>query len=90
MLKEKKALSAEDLEGQVAFELPDREMMALINVVALNGVTIAVPIGIAANVCGVDAAVLAQEVNQGGDTTCDAQTETRAFQNAAARAGVIQ
>lgn len=90
MLVEKKALSVEDLEAQAAFELPDREMLALVNVVALNGVTVAVPIGIAANVCGVDAAVLAQEVNQGGDTTCEAQTETRAFQNASSRFGNIQ
>lgn len=86
---EKKALSAEDIDAQAAFELPDREMMALVNVVALNGVTVAVPISIAANVCGIDANVLAQQVQQNGDATCTATTTTQAFQNAAARQGVI-
>ncbi len=62
---EKKALSAADLEAQAAFELPDREMMALVNilifdVVDLRNVTVQVPIGVAANVCGVQANVLAQ------------------------------
>lgn len=62
---EKKTLGAADLEAQAAFELPDREMMALINIVVfdvvdLRNVTVQVPIGVAANVCGVQANVLAQ------------------------------
>jgi len=45
--------------------LPDREMMALVNitifdVVDLRNVNVQVPIGIAANVCGVQANVLAR------------------------------
>jgi hypothetical protein len=87
---EKRVLGTDVLEAQEAFELPDREMLALVNVVALNGVTVAVPIGIAANVCGVNANVLAQEINQTGDATCEAETTSQAFQNAVARAGVIQ
>lgn len=90
MLSEKKVLGTEEIEAQEAFELPNREMLALVNVVALNGVTIAVPIGIAANVCGVNANVLAQQINQTGDTGCSATTTSQAFQNALARAGVIQ
>ncbi len=62
---EKKRLSAADLEAQAALELPDREMMALINIVVVdvlsgNNVNVQVPIGVAANVCGVQANVLAQ------------------------------
>ena len=62
---EKKRLSAADLEVQAALELPDREMMALINIVVVdvlsgNNVNVQVPIGVAANVCGVQANVLAR------------------------------
>ena len=62
---EKKRLSAADLEAQAALELPDREMMALVNIVVVdvlsgNNVNVQVPIGVAANVCGVQANVLAQ------------------------------
>ena len=62
---EKRRLDATDLEAQVALELPDREMMALINIFVTdvlnnNQVNVQVPIGVAANVCGVQANVLAQ------------------------------
>ncbi len=61
---EKKTFSAAEIEAQAAFELPDREMMALINIVvdvlSGNNVNVQVPIGVAANVCGVQANVLAQ------------------------------
>ncbi len=62
---EKKRLSAAALEAQAALELPDREMMALINITVVevlsgNNVNVQVPIGVAANVCGVQANVLAQ------------------------------
>ena len=90
MLQEKKALSLEELEAQTALELPDREMMALVNVVALNGVNVAVPIGIAANVCGVNAAVLAQDLSQDGSATCTAENDFKVGQGALARFGVIQ
>jgi hypothetical protein len=36
---EKKSLSYADLEAQTALELPDREMMALVNVVITNLLT---------------------------------------------------
>lgn len=62
---EKKTFGPAELGAQAAFELPDREMMALINIVIfdvvdLRNVTVQVPIGVAANVCGVQANVLAQ------------------------------
>ena len=39
MVVEKKSLSCADLEAQTALELPDREMMALVNVVITNLLT---------------------------------------------------
>lgn len=65
---EKKALSAEQIDAQAVFELPDRELMALINVVAFDVVDVNnnnVQANVAANVCGVG--VIA-EVD---DTTCE-------------------
>ena len=37
MVDEKRALSVEELEAQAAFELPERELPALIRIVLLNG-----------------------------------------------------
>ncbi len=73
MLLEKKALSAEEIEAQAAFELPEREMPALVNVILLNGADIAVPVVAAANICGVDVNVLA-EATETGDVTCTARS----------------
>ena len=61
----KRALSIEQIDAQTAVELPDRDMMALINIVVVdvlsgNDVNVQVPIGVAANVCGIQANVLAQ------------------------------
>jgi hypothetical protein len=60
----KRALSFEQIDAQTAVELPDRDMMALINIVVVdvlsgNDVNVQVPIGVAANVCGIQANVLA-------------------------------
>jgi hypothetical protein len=65
MLADKRPLGVDELEAQTALELPDREMMALINIVVVdvlnnNEVAVQVPIGVAANVCGIQANVLAQ------------------------------
>lgn len=79
MLVEKKALGAEDLDAQMALELPDREMMALVNVfvpIFLSDldVVVQVPIGVAANVCDVNVAVLANQTFGPGDTACTAES----------------
>jgi hypothetical protein len=59
---EKRAMSVEELESQTAFELPDRDMMALINVIVfdvidggvLNDLTIEVKNNnVAAQICAV-------------------------------------
>ncbi|MDQ3823758.1 MAG: hypothetical protein M3321_11030 [Actinomycetota bacterium] len=62
MLLEKKALSVEELESQAGFELPERDMMALINIIVfdvidggvLNNLTIEVKNNnVAVQVCAV-------------------------------------
>lgn len=44
----------------------------------LNNVTVQVPVGIAANVCDVNAAVLVQEFADTGTSTCTATAESTA------------
>jgi hypothetical protein len=57
MLMEKQRLGVEELESQVALELPKRDMLALVNVVitnVLNNLTIAVQNNnVAVQVCAV-------------------------------------
>jgi len=75
----KKTLSIAELDSQTAFELPNRDLMALVNVVlvdTLNNLTIQVPIGVAANLCDINAAVLAAQVVDTGTATCDADNDT--------------
>ena len=78
MLVEKKTLSLEELEAQTAFELPARELLAtqrgLVNV-NIGDVTIQLPVGIAANVCDVNAAILAAAIADTGEAECDAEVE---------------
>jgi len=55
---DKQMLSFEDIESQAVMELPDREMIALVNVTVFdvlnnNTVILQLPIGIAANVCNI-------------------------------------
>jgi hypothetical protein len=76
MLAEKKPLGVEELEAQTALELPKREMPALVTVI-LDDTTVQVPISVAANLCDIDVAVLAAQV-ESGDTTCTATSESSA------------
>lgn len=68
----------EDIEAQSAFALPDREMMArqrgLVNV-HFDDVVVQVPIGIAANLCDINAAVLAAAIADTGRADCDAKVD---------------
>jgi len=80
MLAEKKMLSLDELESQTALELPDRRMLALVDVTifdVLNNDTVVVqlPIGVAANVCGIQANVLAQQLAQTGTASCTASVD---------------
>jgi len=59
MTLEKKRLSLDEIDGQTALELPDREMLALINVFitnVLNNLSISIPVqnnNVAVQVCAV-------------------------------------
>lgn len=82
---DKQMLSFDAIESQAAMELPDREMMALVNVTVVdvanqNNVllTLQLPIGIAANVCGVNAAVLALAAQNASGATCTATASSAA------------
>jgi len=47
-------LTHEDIQGQTALELPERDMLALVTLVALNGVFVFVPVknnDVAVQVC---------------------------------------
>ena len=66
----KRALSFEQIDAQTAVELPDRDMMALVTIVVAdllnnNDVNVQVPIGVAANVCGVSVAAIVDQAQQG-------------------------
>ncbi|QIN77655.1 hypothetical protein GBA65_03065 [Rubrobacter marinus] len=74
MLAEKRVLSIEELEAQTAIELPEREMLALVNV-RIDDVVIQVPIGIAANLCNINAAVLAAQLVAGQEAECEAEVD---------------
>ncbi|MCC2627756.1 MAG: uncharacterized protein K0S14_1406 [Thermomicrobiales bacterium] len=70
----KRALSFEQIDAQTAVELPDRDMMALVNIliidaVSLEEVNVQVPIGVAANVCGVSVGVIAEQAPAPVDCT---------------------
>jgi hypothetical protein len=77
---EKKWLSAAVLEEQVALELPEREMMqqtGLVNV-DIGDVTVQVPIGVAANLCDINAAVLVGQFQDFGAAECTATADSTA------------
>ncbi len=80
LLPEKKALSAELIDAQAAFELPDRRMMQQSGLVNVNieDVVVQVPIGVAANLCDINAAVLVAEIQDTGSAECTATADSTA------------
>jgi len=79
---DKKILSFDEIESQAVLELPDREMMALVNVTIFdvlnqNTVVLQLPVGIAANVCNISANVLATN-NTATGAACTADNMTTA------------
>lgn len=73
---------AQQQEGLVNVNLGDvvlQEIASDINVdVSQIPVTVQVPVGVAANVCGVNANVLAEQ-KKAGDATCDATSTSQAL-----------
>lgn len=53
--------------------------VTLVDVLSHNEVAVQVPVGIAANVCDVNAAVLLASVRDTGSATCDATADSIAF-----------
>ena len=72
----------------VANVLNDLEIDLLNN--SLNNNTVQVPIGVAANVCGVDANVLASQRKAGSPVTCTARNTSQALKQAAKRQAVAK
>jgi hypothetical protein len=70
----------------VANVLNDLEIDLLNN--SLNNNTVQVPVGVAANVCGVDANVLARQRRGNSPVTCTAQNVSQALKQAAKRQAV--
>ena len=75
MLLEKKNLSVEELDSQVAFELPDREMMLVTIVITnvLNNLNVDIDVknnNVAVQICAV---VEALTVLTGATLTCEIQ-----------------
>ena len=68
----KTMLRPEDLEAQTALELPERQLLQLVNVVLLSGNVISVPVGVAAAICGVQVQLLAVLAAQFQEVTCEA------------------
>lgn len=73
MLLEKKRLSLEEMEAQTALELPNRDLLALINVFivnTLNNLTVSIPVknnNVAVQICAV---VNILNTNVGTALTC--------------------
>jgi hypothetical protein len=53
--------------------------VTLVDVLSHDNIAVQVPVGIAANVCDVNAAVLLAAVRDTGSATCDATAESIAF-----------
>lgn len=68
--------------------LNDLELDLLNN--SLNNNTVQVPIGVAANVCGVDANVLAHQRKSDSPVTCTAKNTSQALKQAAKKQAVAK
>jgi hypothetical protein len=57
---------------------------------SLNNNTVQVPIGVAANVCGIDANILAARRKTGSPVNCEAKTTSQALKQAAKKQAVAK
>ncbi len=72
-------LSMKELEAQSAQELPNRDLMALINVLVLDVVDVGdvfLPVGVAANLRDINAAALVADFQDAGEATCTAVAQS--------------
>jgi hypothetical protein len=85
----KRALSFEQIDAQTAVELPDRDMMALVNILIFDvvedtNVNVQVPVSVAVNVCDVNVAAVIAAIRDDGEVDCTAHNTTELparFQN---------
>lgn len=83
MFATKKSLTVQDIDSQSVQVLPNREMLALVNVTIFdvlshNRTVVQLPIAVAANVCGVDVGVLQAQIDAGQTASCTAVAGSRA------------
>ena len=71
------SLSAQQQEGLVNVNVSDNEILEELNLSA--PITVQAPIGVAANVCEVNANVLAEQARSGA-ATCEARNNSQALQ----------
>jgi hypothetical protein len=76
------SVSAQQQEGLINVNVSNNEILEELNLSA--PITVQAPIGIAANICGVNANVLAEQ-RRNGDDTCDAQSNSAALQRLVTR-----
>ncbi len=69
--------AAQQQEGLINVNVSNNEILEELNLSA--PITVQAPIGIAANICGVNANVLAEQ-RRNGDDTCDATSNSEALQ----------
>ncbi len=75
-------VSAQQQEGLINVNVSNNEILEELNLSA--PITVQAPIGVAANICGVNANVLAEQ-RRNGDDTCDAQSNSEALQRLVTR-----
>src|SRR5687768_10196841 len=71
--------SAQQQEGLVTVNVSDNEVLNELNLQA--PITVQAPIGIAAQVCGLDANVIAQQRKDDENFACEAENSSQAFAN---------
>ena len=75
--------SAQQQEGLVTVNVSDNEIL---NELQLSApIDVQVPIGIAANVCGIDANVIAEQRKDDESWSCEAENTSQAFANLVSR-----
>jgi hypothetical protein len=71
--------SAQQQEGLVTVNVSDTEILNELNLA--DPITVEAPVGIAAQVCGIDAKDLAKQKQDDDAVTCEAQNSSQAFAN---------
>jgi len=71
--------SAQQQEGLVTVNVSDTEVLNELNLDA--PITVEAPVGIAAQVCGLDANVIAKQKKDDEEFSCEAENSSQAFAN---------